>query len=509
MRRLAALLAAVCLLSLVGAPLATVEPAAAQTDAEWREYEPDDELDVTTEDGLSDAELEAVVERSMVRIEQLRGVEFEERPSVTVVTREEFREEYAGLGVDPAENRSTVENAKLQALFLVGNDEDATAVQTENMGTSVAGFYAPESGEIVLVSNDEQPRLNELTLAHELVHAYQDERWGLASYDARTQDGSSAQLGLIEGDAVYVETLYEDRCGEEWDCLIPAGAEPGEGEQPDQPANLGLLLLDFQPYDSGPAFVEAVHDEGGWDAVDALYDTPPETTEQVISPEAYPDDDPRDVGIEDTHSDGWERVEPETGPDYDRLGMAAITTMFVNPLYDSGGQDWVIPADEWFAYEGTEPPAYGMFDYGSEYATGWDGDRLHVYENGDELGYVWKIVWDSPAEAGTFASGFDELLSYWGAERVEGDTYVIEEGGYDGAYHVSVAGDTVTITYAPDTGSLTAVSADAQPGSDEGTSGNDGAESDAPASEDDLPGFGIVAALLALVVGAFLLAWRR
>ncbi|WP_122088339.1 Hvo_1808 family surface protein [Halalkalicoccus subterraneus] len=501
-----------------GAPLAPSEPAAAQTDADWRGAgaDADDELGLSADEGLSDAELEAVVERSMVRIESIRGVEFEERPSVTVVTREEFRSEYAGLGANPPEDRAAFENAKLRALFLVGGDENATAVQNENMDTAVAGFYSSETAEIVLVSNAEEPRVNELTLAHELVHAYQDQEWGLAGYDSRTQDGSSAELGLIEGDAVYLETLYEQRCGEEWECLIPADAEPGEGEQPDQPANLGLLLLDFYPYDSGPTFIESVHEAGGWAAVNDLYDEPPVTTEQVIDPAAYPADQPRDVAIEDTNSGDWERLEPDTGPDYDRLGMAAVTTMFINPLYDSGGQDWVIPADEWFTYEGSEPPAYGAFEYGHEYATGWDGDRLHVYENSEEIGYVWRLAWDSPDDADTFAAGFDDLLAYWGGERVEPDTYRIDDGGYEGAYHVTVDEETVTITHAPTVDALAAVSGDARPG----TGGSPGETADEPTREDGdgddaedtgdaLPGFGIPVALATLAIAAYLLVRRR
>lgn len=511
MRRLAVLVAALgfCLLA-AGAisPLAPSEPAEAQAD--WQTADPDDELGITADEGLTDEELEAVVDRSMVRVEEVRGIEFEERPPVEVLTREEFQQEYGGVSEELPAEQSAFENAKLQALFLVGSDEDATAAQAENLDTAVAGFYSPVTGEIVLVSGDE-PQVNELTLAHELVHAYQDQEWNLASYDAQSQDGSNGELGLIEGDAVYVETLYQERCEQEWECVVPAGAEPGEGEQPDQPANLGLLLLDFQPYDSGPAFIEAIYEDGGWAAVNALYDDPPQTTEQVIFPEHYPNDEPREIEIEDSHSSEWDRIEPESGPDADSLGMAAITTMFVNPLYESSGQDWVIPADEWFTYE-SDPPPYGAFDYGHEYAAGWDGDRFHAYTGGEEVGYVWALAWDSPEDAATFASGFDELLGYWGGERVEDDTYVIDEGGYEGAYHVSVEDDVVTITHAPDTGSLTEISEDAQPGSSESIPESD--ESAEPADmeddeSDELPGFGAGVAVVALVIVAFLLVRRR
>ena len=498
-------------------PTANAAEAQSQTqqpesepEPDWREYDPDDELGIDDAEGLDDEELEAVVSRAMVRVETIRDVEFEERPPVSVITREEFQNEHGSLGPEPTDERAAFENGIYRALFLAGNDEDAIEARAENQGTAVSGFYSPASGKIVIVADGDQPRMNEIILAHELFHAYQDQRWGLASYDADTRDGRNAEHGLIEGDAVYLETLYDRRCGEEWECVIPPGeeTEPGEGDQPERPANIGILLLDFQPYDDGPEFVETLHERGGWGAVDAVYDSPPTTTEQVIAPEAYPNEEPREVDIDDDHGTEWDRVRPNDRPDHDRLGMAAITTMFVNPLYDSGGDEWIVPSDDWFTSEpGEEQPPYGALNYDSEYATGWDGDRLHVYRDGDgRLGYVWRIAWESSADAATFLEGFDELLAYWGGERVESDTYVIEEGGYEGAYHVDVGGggDVVTVTHAPDADGLTAVYADAEPGrGDPVPEEADGTDEPADEPDDELPGFGPVAVIGALLAAGY------
>ena len=35
-------------------------------------------------------------------------------------------------------------------------------------------------------------------------------------------------------------------------------------------------------------------------------------------------------------------------------------------------------------------------------AAGWDGDRFMVVERGNERGFVWAIVWDSPVDAAEF-----------------------------------------------------------------------------------------------------------
>ncbi|WP_336345289.1 Hvo_1808 family surface protein [Halalkalicoccus ordinarius] len=494
-------------------PIAFGDPVEAQQgdeEADWREYDADDEFEIDEADGLNDEELEAVVSRAMVRVEEIRGIEFEERPPVTVITRSEFQEEYAGFGAEPTEEAAAFENAKYRALFLAGEDVNAAEARAENQGTSVMGFYEPSTGEIVLVAEGDQPRMNETILAHELYHAYQDERWGLANYDAATQDGRNAELGLIEGDAVYVETLYDRRCGEEWECLSPPGdgTEPGEADRPDRPANVGILLLDFQPYDDGPVFVESIHENEGWKGVDALYDVPPETAEQVISSGAYPDDDPREVGLDDDHGEAWERIEPDGRPDHDRLGMAAITTMFVHPLYEGDGEP-VVAADDWFTTDpDEESPPYGALNYESEYATGWEGDRFHAYQHEDgATGYVWRIAWESPEDAERFLEGFDALIAYWGGERTASDTYAIEEGGYRGAYHVASEDDVVTVTHAPTVDALPEVYADAEPDSgDPVPEETDGEGEEGPT--DELPGFGIAVAVVALLAATYLVARR-
>ena len=74
MRRLAVLVVALgfCLLAAGAvAPLSPSEPVDAQ--AKWQAADPDDELEIAADEGLSDQEIEAVVDRSMVRVEELRG----------------------------------------------------------------------------------------------------------------------------------------------------------------------------------------------------------------------------------------------------------------------------------------------------------------------------------------------------------------------------------------------------------------------------------------------------
>jgi hypothetical protein len=77
-----------------------------------------------------------------------------------------------------------------------------------------------------------------------------------------------------------------------------------------------------------------------------------------------------------------------------------------------------------------------------------------------QLGYVWRLTWDSPQDAREFIDGYLQVLDYWGGEQVDPETYRIPAGGFEDAFHVSVDGRNVTIVNAPTVGQLNDVRMD-------------------------------------------------
>ncbi|USZ67064.1 Hvo_1808 family surface protein [Halorussus salilacus] len=453
----------------------------------WEDgYWYDESLDVNESGGLSDDELEAVVARTTARVEAVRCIEFEGSVPVSVISRDELRERQFFGEVTP--ELRTFDNAKFEAMFLVGEGTDAIEVQNQNAGGSVLGFYSPEADEIVVVAESaDDLRIGELTLAHELVHAWQDRTHNLSGdhLSPRLRDDANARNGLVEGDASYTESLYEQRCSEEWECLdAPAGPS---GDL----ANMGVYFLNFQPYSDGPRFVQFVRNVGGWDAVDALYEDPPESTEQVIHPEKYGTDSPTNVSLDDAATDEWTRVNPRDRPGYAELGESALMSMFVYPYYDSQGRTEIVPTVDWLNFNETgEVGDFDPLSYQSNYSTGWDGDRLHAYRNDDdELGYVWRLAWDSPQDARQFVEGYRQVLDYWGAEEVGPNTYRVPGGEFADAFHVEVEGTTVTITNAPTVEELSEVRTDVDVSAAEAepneTAGDDAGTATETATETD------------------------
>jgi PGF-CTERM protein len=420
-------------------------------------------LDVDQSDGLTQDELDAVVARSMARVEVIRGLEFNATVPVEIISRSAFANSSGNATYSDAFR--AFDNGKFEALFLIGEDEGSLDVQQANRGSTVAGYYSPSADSIVLVTDNESAlQVDEFTLGHELVHAIQDQKFGLENFSSQTRDGANANSGLIEGDANYVQYRYEDRCGEggAWNgtCLRPDRSGGSGGG----PANLGVYFLSYQPYSDGPAFVGAEKAEGGWDAVNDLYDAPPKSAEQVIHPELYGEDPPTEVELRDEHTGSWERVRPESRLDYAEVGQSGVAAMFTYPLYADGGNarsymSAVVGPSAWLnRTDSGDVSRFDPLNYGFDAAAGWDGDRMHFYQNGDgESGYVWRLVWDSDDEAAEFRDAYEGLLSYWGAESVSEDTYRISDGGFADAFHVSVEGDTVTIVNAPSVAALSEV----------------------------------------------------
>ncbi|WP_226005207.1 Hvo_1808 family surface protein [Natrinema salinisoli] len=466
----------------------------------------DDELAVDDQsDAVVDEEdLDPVVYRAMARVERIRNVTFEEAVSVDVISREEYRETNGDRFTNITSANRLEQNVGYEALFMVDRDTAAIDATETLYGGAVEGYYDPATDEIVIVSeNPQTPELNELTLGHELVHALQDQRFNLSALEGATQDESLAIDGLVEGDAGRVEREYERRCGTDWSCLTPSDGEQSQSLD----VNWGIYFTVYQPYSDGPDYVDYLRQQGeGWSAVDAAYDDPPRTSSAVIHPGS--EREPADVSVPDRSSDDWRqlRVDGEVGSD--TVGEAGMVGMFAADAL-AEDRDSVIEATDLYQ-SGTTG-----YNYNHSYTNGWAGDELVIYTNDDanatsdpaeaagHAGYVWRTQWQSGTDTRQFIDGYLQLLENHDAESVDGrqDTYVIDDGGYSGAYYLDRTGETLTIVRAPSVDELSNVEAGAAPeGEDTLETGEVG---DTGGSIDTIPGFGPTAAVSAIAIVLF------
>lgn len=419
-------------------------------------YWANETIDIDQSDGLSDGELDAYLARSMARVEEIRGLEFTRSVDVTVVSRDELA---SGTGTDVSDRLawSGYFNQIFEASFLVDEETDAYEEFFAEQSATVGGYYVDD--QIVIVAeNASEPVIDEGVLIHELTHAAQDQHFELAP-DVRTFDEYRGYLGLVEGDANYVTYEYRDRCSGEWQCVETPGAVDQVVD--DEAYNLGISLVGHQPYSDGPALVSELvnRSDGNWDAVNAAYEDYPESTEEVIHPERYPDEQLAPIEDPAGTNGEWELFGVE------RIGEAWLYTMFVYQAVQYGND---IVDRTTFA----DPDAgrYDQYNYTSALSEGWGNDQLRLYTDGTEYGYAWTLVWDSEADAQQFVGAYEQLLDGQGGEPQGDGTWVIPESEpYADAFHIDRDGTTVTIVNAPDVATLSEVAPDVVDGN--GTEG--------------------------------------
>jgi hypothetical protein len=244
--------------------------------------------------------------------------------------------------------------------------------------------------------------MDDITLAHELCHAAQDQNFELLSYpidDKHNDDLVQALKAIIEGDATLLGWKWGLK--DKVDAILPnvitqyKSAKTG-GKADQMPAFLRKSLT--FPYGYGTDFVTShwKSKNQDWASVTKLFSDPPSSTEQILHPEKYAQRDHPQVI---THADmekafaGWKFL------DHNVMGEFALLALFE---------------------ELGSPNAAAC--------AGWDGDRFWAFEKDGKTMIVWISTWDAESDATEFADAYANLLSnkYQGAKR-EGEVITVSE----------------------------------------------------------------------------------
>ncbi|MGN6484321.1 MAG: hypothetical protein ACTHMX_07955 [Thermomicrobiales bacterium] len=365
------------------------------------------------------------------RTQEIRQLDLLEPLDLNFITRDEMRAEIASEDYPLAEQEQDLR--VLVAFGLVPPDTDLGALYNDLYGEGVLGYYDPNTKRMVVVSDSgegttELSASEELTFAHETVHALQDQHFDLVSLqdraNAANSDTSLALIALPEGDATYFESLYatSDRA-----FLQRLLEEYEDTEIPDVLENGPAIFIEtlYFPYDQGSTFVGAIHDEGGWSAVDDVYANPPVSTEQVLHPDKYRENElPIDVAVNDPTAalgEGWTVLDADTFGEF----QISILLNTSDDISDEEAQDA---------------------------AAGWGGDRYVVVGDAADTAIYWQTAWDSEDDANEFARTLIERET----DRLGADTSSLTTGSGtaivtdEETVHIIVNGTQVTYVSAPD-----------------------------------------------------------
>jgi len=239
----------------------------------------------------TDSEIREVIEKT----QQLRGLRTTHPLAISTLDAAGLRR--VVVRVLARERRPRAEAAWDDALHLLGvlrRGQRLEQVERRELTGQVAGLYVPRSGRLyVLGAGGSAPRA---VIAHEVVHALQDEHFDLTrgafAPHPRDHDGELAALALVEGDATEVQSRYVA-------ALSPVDliSELARtlGALPKGSAARGVPFLQRElvyPYTAGQEFVRALRARGGQRLVDRAFRHPPRTTAAVLEPRRYLAGDP-------------------------------------------------------------------------------------------------------------------------------------------------------------------------------------------------------------------------
>lgn len=289
--------------------------------------------------------------------------------------------------------------AVLRATRMIPENAELEDILARASSASVLGFYDPETKRLAVessVGRHLSPR-GRMTMVHELTHAVTDQHFDLGALVTGEEppDELSARVALVEGDASLAMTLWAT------DYLsisesVEAGFEgafSGVGAAT-SPVPTGIAEVLASPYLDGLAFVRHLHEEGGWEAVDAAYRRPPTTTEQILHPEKY------------LAGELPQAVPPPRAPAGYRAGPeGTVGELFLRTLLAPGaGALALLPGTAFSPVEG------------------WDGGAYRVGTSGRGEAVTFDLRWDSIRDANEFASALDVWFG-----RTFGDPVVVGE----------------------------------------------------------------------------------
>jgi uncharacterized iron-regulated protein len=139
---------------------------------------------------------------------------------------------------------------------------------------NIQGYYSIKDKTLYLY-DDLAGNYERGVLVHEMVHALQDQHFGLAKlHEANFDDDAElARDALIEGDATFtmIEVLKKN--------------QPRVAAMLDVPLEKAKNLRNAFLYAQGARYVKALKEHGGWQAVNNRYRSPPEATASILHPE--------------------------------------------------------------------------------------------------------------------------------------------------------------------------------------------------------------------------------
>ncbi len=320
-----------------------------------------------------------IVNESVPRIEKQLGLTFKTPPRLEEKSRADVATFLMKqLSSERAKQQISGQERVYRVLGLMPDTLDLGALLQRLLEEQVIGYYDP-STKVLYVVDGAPKALRDQTIAHELVHALQDQYVNIDSIQGATDnaDRQAAAQAILEGQAVFNQFRLDPNVGPilnmpgGWDRIRDV-IRDGQGGMPvfasaPRAVREGLLF----PYLGGADFVRRFIEKRN--EIELLTDLPI-STKQILNDDAYFTAD---------------KASRDTPTDVTLPAPSIGTVAFSNSFGEFETRLIVVQhlKDEALARRA---------------AGGLDGDRYAVIDTPQGDAVAWASVWDSPVDAADF-----------------------------------------------------------------------------------------------------------
>jgi hypothetical protein len=265
--------------------------------------------------------------------------------------------------------------------------DDLVQIELKLLNEQVVGIYDPDVKSMFVVADGgEFGPAARITYAHEFNHALQDQYYDLnklAPKHHTNNDRSLAVHGLIEGDAIMLQTMWAQRYLTQAEMLkLLQGADASDAGLAETPLIVRSELL--FPYTDGFSFVRQVYRQAGnsFAAINDVLIHPPESTAQVLHPDKYRAQvRPVDVQLPELSGAVGDGGRP--------VGSGVLGELDTRVLLEQ----WGTPHSD-----------------ATRIAGGWAGDHWQLVENGSHTAMAYRSTWVTPEAAADFFGAYSQGL---------------------------------------------------------------------------------------------------
>jgi hypothetical protein len=343
-------------------------------------------------------------------------------PPVTIITPAQYQDSLTQGSSQLNPDDLKRYEAALVLLGLASPGDLTVSNQVNVLVTTVSAYYTSDEKKVYVIRPDTPQTAADLhaqstTLAHEFVHALQDQAFDLKQFEtghSGSYDANLATRSVVEGEAILYETMIRAA----FDGLTPdqvnyterfvnAAQQLLQRYATDSPY---LITPRIFPYFYGGPYVYLQLLAAGRPGVDSLFASPPPASLPYIVSQG---------SIVDTPLDPVTNAAPTS---------VSGATLFAEDTLGA-----------WLTYE-TLNHISASSQSPSEVVGGWRGDRLWIYNDGTttNVAVIWRVRWSTQGDATHFvdvtnASNAPRPSDTSAASRVallaDGDAVVVAVSG--------------------------------------------------------------------------------